>query len=95
MRIMRGSKKDRDAKKKLKKKTPRFLFKKKKCRFCTDKALEISYVNHLFLRKFTTERGKMVPSRVSGNCAKHQRRMAKEIKRARQMALIPYVYVGT
>jgi len=91
---MRMMKRDKDAKKKFKKKTPRFLFKKKKCRFCGDKALEISYLNHLFLRKFTTERGKIVPSRVSGNCAKHQRRIAKEIKRARQMALIPYVYVG-
>ena len=84
----------KDVKKKFARKKPRFAFKKKKCRFCADKAMEISYTNHLFLRKFTTERGKIVPSKVSGNCAKHQRRMATEIKRARQMGLLPYVYIG-
>ncbi len=66
------------------------LFKKKVCRFCIDKADKIDYKDLSKLIKFVTERGKIVPSRVSGTCAKHQRKLAQAIKRARFIAILPY-----
>jgi len=66
------------------------IFKKKVCRFCIDKADKIDYKDISKLIKFVTERGKIVPSRVSGTCAKHQRKLAQAIKRARFIALLPY-----
>ena len=64
---------------------------KKVCTFCVDKATEIDYKGVAKLRKFITEKGKIVPRRMSGVCAKHQRLLAEAIKRARVMALLPYV----
>ena len=64
---------------------------RKVCKFCADKAAHIDYKNADELRKFTTERGKIMPRRMSGVCAKHQRELAIAIKRARVMALLPYV----
>ncbi len=66
---------------------------KKQCRFCgnTELAVGIDYKNSGFLRSFLTERGKILPSRISGNCKRHQRGLAKEIRKARSMALLPYV----
>ena len=61
------------------------------CTFCVDKATEIDYKDVAKLRKFITEKGKIVPRRMSGVCAKHQRLLAEAIKRARVMALLPYV----
>ncbi|MBU1042984.1 MAG: 30S ribosomal protein S18 [Candidatus Omnitrophica bacterium] len=66
------------------------LFKKKVCRFCIDKADKVDYKDISKLVKFITERGKIVPSRVSGTCAKHQRKLAQAIKRARFIAILPY-----
>ena len=63
---------------------------RKVCRFCADSSLAIDYKDHKMLRLFTTERGKIVPRRISGNCAKHQRKLTVEIKRARNIALLPY-----
>ena len=63
---------------------------RKICRFCADSTLAIDYKDHKMLRLFTTERGKIVPRRISGNCAKHQRKLTVEIKRARNIALLPY-----
>ncbi|MBN2419002.1 MAG: 30S ribosomal protein S18 [Deltaproteobacteria bacterium] len=63
---------------------------RKVCRFCADNTLAIDYKDHKMLRLFTTERGKIVPRRISGNCAKHQRKLTIEIKRARNIALLPY-----
>lgn len=63
---------------------------RKVCRFCADSNLAIDYKDHKMLRLFTTERGKIVPRRISGNCAKHQRKLTVEIKRARNIALLPY-----
>ncbi|MFA5509598.1 MAG: 30S ribosomal protein S18 [Candidatus Cloacimonadaceae bacterium] len=63
---------------------------RKYCRFCANKELEIDYKNVDTLRQFISEVGKIDPARVTGTCAKHQRRLTAEIKRARQMALIPY-----
>ncbi len=66
------------------------MFQRRKvCRFCADKNLSISYKDVKTLRLFITETGKMTPRRISGTCAKHQRPLALEIKRARQLAMLP------
>ena len=64
----------------------------KHCRFCSSDAHEaaVDYKNASLLRNFLTERGKILPSRISGNCALHQRSLTGEIKKARIMALLPY-----
>jgi small subunit ribosomal protein S18 len=65
---------------------------RKNCRFVTNKDLvkELDYKNPDFLKGFLTERGKILPARISGNSAKYQRILAREIKKARAMALLPY-----
>jgi len=68
----------------------RFI-RRKVCGFCKDKTEHIDYKDIERLRKFITERGKIIPSRISGNCAKHQRQLARAIKRARIIALLPFV----
>jgi small subunit ribosomal protein S18 len=65
--------------------------KKKVCAFCVEKAEGIDYKDVPRLRKFITEKGKIVPRRASGVCARHQRALAESIKRARHMALLPFV----
>ncbi len=62
----------------------------KVCRFCADKSIEINYKDPKMLRFFTSERGKIVPRRISGTCAKHQRALTIAIKRARNIALLPF-----
>lgn len=77
----------------LRKKTRRGAFTgAKHCRFCAnDEAAKlIDYKNATLLRSFVTERGKILPSRISGTCAKHQRKLTGQIKNARVMALLPY-----
>ena len=64
--------------------------KKRVCQFCVDKATTIDYKEIARLRKFVSERGKILPRRVTGNCAKHQRAMTVNVKRARHMALMVY-----
>jgi len=64
---------------------------KKVCRFCAEKVDEIDYKDLERLNRCVTERGKIIPSRLSGTCAKHQRRLAIAVKRARYMALLSYV----
>jgi len=66
------------------------FFKKKVCKFCTQKA-RIDYKDSDTLRRYTTERGKILPRRITGTCSKHQRQLAINIKRARALALLPYV----
>lgn len=68
-----------------------YILRKKKCKFCSDKNLDINYLDYQLLRRFTTERGKIIPSRFSGVCAKHQRKLSKNIKRARNIGLLPFV----
>ena len=63
---------------------------RKICRFCADSKLPIEYKDPRSLRLFTTERGKIIPRRISGNCAKHQRKLTVAIQRARSIALLPY-----
>lgn len=64
--------------------------KKKVCSFCVDKVEAIDYKEVAKLRRFVTERGKILPRRISGNCAKHQRQVTVAIKRARNIALLPF-----
>jgi small subunit ribosomal protein S18 len=66
------------------------FFKKKVCKFCAQK-LKIEYKDPDVLRRFTTDRGKILPRRITGSCAKHQRGLAVAIKRARALAYLPYV----
>ncbi|QGU96739.1 30S ribosomal protein S18 [Clostridium bovifaecis] len=63
---------------------------KKVCAFCSDKSAFIDYKDVNKLRKYVTERGKILPRRISGNCAKHQRELTLAIKRARNVALLPF-----
>jgi small subunit ribosomal protein S18 len=67
------------------------MSRKKVCRFCAEKNSKVDYKDQATLKYFVTERGKIIPRRISGNCAKHQREIAVAIKRARGIALIPYV----
>lgn len=64
---------------------------RKVCQFCVDRVDEIDYKDAAKLRKFISERAKIVPRRVTGTCAHHQRDLSTAIKRARQIALLPYV----
>jgi small subunit ribosomal protein S18 len=63
---------------------------KKICSFCANKTTTIDYKDTKRLQRYITERGKILPRRISGNCAKHQRELTKAIKRARIMALLPF-----
>lgn len=63
---------------------------RKVCAFCVDKIEKIDYKDAAKLRRFITERGKILPRRISGNCAKHQRQVTIAIKRARNIALLPF-----
>ena len=63
---------------------------RKVCSFCVDKVDHIDYKDVAKLRRFVTERGKILPRRISGNCAKHQRQVMVAIKRARNIALLPF-----
>ena len=70
----------------------RGLFRRRKvCRFCVDKINYINYKDARMLMPFLPERGKIQPRRLSGTCAMHQRKLQTAIKRARQLALVPYV----
>jgi small subunit ribosomal protein S18 len=64
--------------------------KKRVCQFCADKVTSIDYKDIAKLRKYVSERGKILPRRVTGNCAKHQRAMTMNVKRARHLALMVY-----
>jgi small subunit ribosomal protein S18 len=70
----------------------RTLFRRRKvCKFCADKIDDINYKDVKLIAPFVPERGKILPRRISGTCAMHQRKLQTAIKRARQIALIPYV----
>jgi small subunit ribosomal protein S18 len=79
----------KDKKSSFKKK--RYYHRRKVCRFCADKTLEISYKDPKSLKYFITERAKIIPRRISGTCAKHQRGLTIAIKRARSIALLPFI----
>ncbi|HLX13404.1 MAG TPA: 30S ribosomal protein S18 [Bacteroidota bacterium] len=67
------------------------LRKKRSCRFCGNKDIYIDYKDEKRLSRFISEQGKIIPKRITGTCAKHQRQLVKAIKRARHLALLPYV----
>lgn len=68
----------------------RFRPRKRICTFCANKNEKIDYKDTNLLKKYVTDRGKILPRRVSGNCSKHQRELTTAIKRSRQIALLPY-----
>ena len=84
----RGDKKDKD--KQQGQRRPMFR-RRKVCKFCADKIDDINYKDVKLIGPFVPERGKILPRRISGTCAMHQRKLQTAIKRARQIALIPYV----
>lgn len=69
----------------------KFVFRKKECKFCVEKLPIADYKDVGLLQKYITERGRIVSSRISGSCARHQRKLAKAIKRARMVGLLPFV----
>jgi small subunit ribosomal protein S18 len=77
------------ARKKARKQRKKGFVRRKVCRFCADSSLPIDYRDAKTLRLFVSETGKMIPRRISGNCARHQRPLALAIKRARHLALLP------
>jgi len=79
--------KDKDARK-------RGFARRKVCRFCADKNVAIDYKDPQTLKYFITDRGKIIPRRISGNCATHQRKVGTAIKRARMIALMPFTVTG-
>lgn len=72
----------------------RAFARRKVCRFCADKNVRIDYKDSQTLKYFITDRGKMIPRRISGNCAAHQRKVSVAIKRARMIALLPFTVTG-
>jgi small subunit ribosomal protein S18 len=78
------------ARKKARKGKKKMFQRRKVCRFCADKNVDIDYKEPKTLRLFISETGKVTPRRISGTCAKHQRKLAVAIKRARHLALLPY-----
>ncbi len=87
----RGKAGDKDAKGGDKRRGGGFFRRRKVCKFCADKIDDINYKDVKLLGPFVPERGKILPRRISGTCAMHQRKLQTAIKRARQIALIPYV----
>ncbi len=63
----------------------------KKCKFCADREMVIDYRNYVMLRKFVSDRAKVVGKKITGTCSYHQRRLSVAIKRARELALLPFV----
>lgn len=81
----------RDRKDNSQRRKKRVFHRRKVCRFCADTSIDINYKDPKSLRYFITERGKIIPRRLSGCCAKHQRTLTREIKKARTIAFLPYV----
>jgi small subunit ribosomal protein S18 len=72
----------------------RAFARRKVCRFCADKNVGIDYKDPQTLKYFITDRGKIIPRRISGNCAKHQRKVSTAVKQARMIALLPFAVTG-
>jgi len=73
----------------------RKMGRRKACKFCADDKIKIDYKDASLLKYFITDRGKLVPRRLSGNCAKHQRAITVAVNRSRVIALMPYAVTGT
>lgn len=74
-------------------KSGKMFMRRKSCRFCAEKELRIDYKDGNTLRHFVTERGKIIPRRISGNCARHQRAVTNALKRARILGMMPFTVV--
>jgi small subunit ribosomal protein S18 len=68
----------------------RYYTRRRVCQFCTDRSVKINYKNYELLRRYLTDAGKIRPRRQTGTCARHQRQLAREIKKARHLALLPF-----
>lgn len=90
---MRARDRDKEKEKKAKKSLKFLPARKKTCRFCADKTKSLDYKDFKRLESFIKERGKLVSSRISGNCAKHQRRLVEAVKRSRFISLLPYTKI--
>jgi small subunit ribosomal protein S18 len=73
--------------------TQRRFFRKKYCKFCAEKIEFIDYKNTKMLRSFMTDRGKILSRKITGTCSRHQRQLTRAIKRARSIALLPYIEI--
>ncbi len=78
------------ARKKARKQSKKMFLRRKVCRFCADGNIAVDYKDARGLKFFITETGKMIPRRISGNCARHQRAVCTAVKRGRHLALMPY-----
>src|SRR6478609_9125340 len=87
-RTDRGDRGDRGDKK-------RPVGRRKQCKFCADETIKIDYKDASLLKYFITDRGKLVPRRLTGNCAKHQREISTAVNRARMIALMPFAVTGS
>lgn len=87
----KSKKTGKDGKDRKKEPLKRRVFRRKPCKFCLDKVEGIDYLDYQKFQKFMTERGKIIPSRITGTCAKHQRQLARSIRKARVAALLPFV----
>src|SRR5689334_12192935 len=92
IRERKGKKDAKDDKAKAARK--RGFTRRKVCRFCADKNVSIDYKDPGTLKYFITDRGKIIPRRISGNCAKHQRKVSLSVKRSRMIALMPFTVTG-
>ena len=90
MREMKGGRKKLKGPRKPGVDKRRFV-RRKSCKFCAEKVEGMDFRDTARLSKFASERGKILPRRISGNCAKHQRQLSRAVKRARSVALMPYV----
>jgi len=82
------------ARKKARKQAKKMFNRRKVCRFCADSTIPIEYKDPKALKFFVSETGKLIPRRISGNCARHQRAVTVAVKRSRQLALIPFTSSG-
>ncbi|MEI8388862.1 MAG: 30S ribosomal protein S18 [bacterium] len=73
---------------------PRDRRKFKPCSFCADKIDDLDYKDTIRIKRYLTERGKIIPRRITGNCSYHQRMLAQAVKKARETALIAYIFEG-
>ena len=89
----RGGRDDKDKDKKGGARKRGFV-RRKVCRFCADENVHIDYKEPQLLKYFITDRGKIIPRRISGNCALHQRKSSTAVKRARMIALMPFAVTG-
>lgn len=88
--IKRDRREKKDKRERRRKGTIGEVLRKRVCKFCVNKATSIDFKDTSRLERFITERGKIIPKRISGTCAKHQRQLASAIKKARDIALLPF-----